>query len=69
MLIGNEEDPYKKSLELGKDYFVVTKEENPNEWDTMITAINEDYFENTGRNSIKVVVQKQFIYLRKQGVI
>lgn len=49
MLIGAEENPYKKSLELGKDYFIVTKEENPNEWDTLITAINDDYFENTGR--------------------
>ena len=49
MLIETEQNPYKKSLEVGKDYFVVTKQENPIEWDTMITAINEDYFENTGR--------------------
>lgn len=49
MLIETEQDPYKKSLELGKDYFIITKQENPIEWNTMITAINEDYFENTGR--------------------
>ena len=59
-LISTEESPYTKSLLLNKDYFVVTKEENPNEWDTIITNINEDYFENTGKkfnkgNSAKTI--------------
>ena len=59
-LINTEESPYTKSLLLDKDYFVITKEENPNEWNTMINSINEDYFENTGKkfnkgNSAKTI--------------